>query len=99
MLDKKNKSDRIKGTRFYPTFLYVMRGRDGLVIRSRPRDKGVAGSKYDSTEEPPCMGPAARHIVRSSQTPYRWSGAEAWSGGTSSGVALVIRPRLKIALE
>ncbi|GBM32686.1 hypothetical protein AVEN_223469-1 [Araneus ventricosus] len=35
-------------------------GRGGLVVRSRPRDRGVAGSKPDSTEDPPCMGPVAR---------------------------------------
>ncbi|GBN06074.1 hypothetical protein AVEN_185289-1 [Araneus ventricosus] len=32
-------------------------GRGGLVVRSQPR---VAGSKPDSTENPPCMGPVAR---------------------------------------
>ncbi|GBN76262.1 hypothetical protein AVEN_134484-1 [Araneus ventricosus] len=32
-------------------------GRGGLVVRSRPRDRRVAGSKPDSTEDPPCMGP------------------------------------------
>ncbi|GBN74466.1 hypothetical protein AVEN_235920-1 [Araneus ventricosus] len=36
------------------------RGRGGLVVRSRPRDRRVAGSKPDSTEDPPCMGPVAR---------------------------------------
>ncbi|GBO21894.1 hypothetical protein AVEN_61680-1 [Araneus ventricosus] len=35
-------------------------GRGGLVVRSRPRDRRVAGSKPDSTEDPPCMGPVAR---------------------------------------
>ncbi|GBO30026.1 hypothetical protein AVEN_146707-1 [Araneus ventricosus] len=35
-------------------------GRSGLVVRSRPRDRRVAGSKPDSTEDPPCMGPVAR---------------------------------------
>ncbi|GBO06269.1 hypothetical protein AVEN_132345-1 [Araneus ventricosus] len=32
-------------------------GRGGLVVRSRPRDRRVAGSNPDSTEDPPCMGP------------------------------------------
>ncbi|GBL83122.1 hypothetical protein AVEN_165340-1 [Araneus ventricosus] len=43
--------------------LKIMRfigGRGGLVVRSRPRDRRVAGSKPDSTEDPPCMGPVAR---------------------------------------
>ncbi|GBM86926.1 hypothetical protein AVEN_132317-1, partial [Araneus ventricosus] len=35
-------------------------GRGGLVVRSRPRDRRVAGLKPDSTEDPPCMRPAAR---------------------------------------
>ncbi|GBO46466.1 hypothetical protein AVEN_19924-1, partial [Araneus ventricosus] len=33
-------------------------GRGGLVVRSR--DLRVPGSKPDSTEDPPCMGPVAR---------------------------------------
>ncbi|GBN04374.1 hypothetical protein AVEN_134724-1, partial [Araneus ventricosus] len=35
-------------------------GRGGLVARFRPRDRRFAGSKPDSTEDPPCMGPVAR---------------------------------------
>ncbi|GBN03861.1 hypothetical protein AVEN_78238-1, partial [Araneus ventricosus] len=35
-------------------------GRGGLVARFRPRDGRFAGSKPDSTEDPPCMGPVAR---------------------------------------
>ncbi|GBN00579.1 hypothetical protein AVEN_215637-1 [Araneus ventricosus] len=31
------------------------RGRGGLVVRSRPRDRRVAGSKPDSTEDPPFL--------------------------------------------
>ncbi|GBM94870.1 hypothetical protein AVEN_210631-1 [Araneus ventricosus] len=34
-------------------------GCGGLVAGSRPRDRMAAGSKPDSTEDPPCMGPAA----------------------------------------
>ncbi|GBO14557.1 hypothetical protein AVEN_211489-1, partial [Araneus ventricosus] len=30
-----------------------MGGRGGLVVRFRPRDRRVAGSKPDSTEDPP----------------------------------------------
>ncbi|GBL80386.1 hypothetical protein AVEN_92290-1, partial [Araneus ventricosus] len=29
------------------------KGRGGLVVGSRPRDRRVAGSKPDSTEDPP----------------------------------------------
>ncbi|GBN69777.1 hypothetical protein AVEN_147249-1 [Araneus ventricosus] len=65
-------------------------GRGGLVLRSRPRDRRAAGSKPDSTEDSPCMGPAARQITRSGQTPSRWCGAEVWRGGASSGVVLAI---------
>ncbi|GBO06614.1 hypothetical protein AVEN_176519-1 [Araneus ventricosus] len=46
-------------------------GHGGLVIRSRPRDRRVAGPKPDSTEDPPCMGPVARSIIPSGQTPSR----------------------------
>ncbi|GBM96905.1 hypothetical protein AVEN_99098-1 [Araneus ventricosus] len=38
----------------------LQKGRGGLVVGSRPRDQRVAGSKPDSTEDPPCMGPVAR---------------------------------------
>ncbi|GBO35475.1 hypothetical protein AVEN_60485-1, partial [Araneus ventricosus] len=55
-------------------------GRCGLVIRSRPRDRRVAGSKPDSTEDPPCMGTIARQIIRSGQTSSRWCSAEVWRG-------------------
>ncbi|GBM79988.1 hypothetical protein AVEN_47456-1 [Araneus ventricosus] len=33
-------------------------GRGGLVVRSRLWGRKVPGSKPDSTEDPPCMGPA-----------------------------------------
>ncbi|GBM37459.1 hypothetical protein AVEN_263137-1 [Araneus ventricosus] len=61
-----------------------------LVVRSRLWSQRVPGSKPDSTEDPPCMGPAARQIIRSGQTPSRWCGVEAWRGGACSGVILVI---------
>ncbi|GBM02425.1 hypothetical protein AVEN_76477-1 [Araneus ventricosus] len=35
-------------------------GRGGLVVRSRLWGRRVPGSKPDSTEDPPCMGPVAR---------------------------------------
>ncbi|GBO25891.1 hypothetical protein AVEN_147040-1 [Araneus ventricosus] len=35
-------------------------GRGGLVARSRPWGRSAPGPKPDSTEDPPCMGPAAR---------------------------------------
>ncbi|GBN12615.1 hypothetical protein AVEN_12503-1 [Araneus ventricosus] len=56
-------------------------GRGGLAVRSRPRDRWIAGPKPDSTEDPPCMGPVARQIIRSGQTPSHWCGAEAWREG------------------
>ncbi|GBN26190.1 hypothetical protein AVEN_36434-1, partial [Araneus ventricosus] len=62
----------------------------GLVVRSRPGGQRVAGSRPDSTEDPPYMGPAARQIVRSGQTSSRWCGAAVWRGGASSGAVLVI---------
>ncbi|GBM15646.1 hypothetical protein AVEN_95268-1 [Araneus ventricosus] len=37
-----------------------MAGHGGLVARSRLWGLKVPGSKSDSTEDPPCMGPAAR---------------------------------------
>ncbi|GBL67062.1 hypothetical protein AVEN_246745-1 [Araneus ventricosus] len=35
-------------------------GRGGLVVRSRLWDRRVPGSRPDSTEDPPCMGPVGR---------------------------------------
>ncbi|GBN18088.1 hypothetical protein AVEN_182766-1 [Araneus ventricosus] len=58
-----------------------MQGRGGLVARSWLWGRRVPGSKPDSTEDPPCTGPAARYIIRSGQTPSRWCGVEAWRGG------------------
>ncbi|GBO11513.1 hypothetical protein AVEN_178964-1 [Araneus ventricosus] len=58
------------------------------------RGRRVPDSKYDSTEDPPCMRPVARQIISSGQTSSRWCGAEAWRGGASSGV---IRTWFKIA--
>ncbi|GBM17719.1 hypothetical protein AVEN_56036-1 [Araneus ventricosus] len=65
-------------------------GHGGLVVRSRPRDLRVAGWEPDSTEDPPCMGPVTCQSIPSGQTSSRWSGAEAWRGGASPGVVLVI---------
>ncbi|GBN43019.1 hypothetical protein AVEN_21262-1 [Araneus ventricosus] len=70
-------------------FRDYIRCRGGLVVRSQPRDQRVAGSKPDSPEAPPYMGPAARQIIRNGQTLSRWCGAEAWRGGASPGVVLV----------
>ncbi|GBN30130.1 hypothetical protein AVEN_185316-1 [Araneus ventricosus] len=49
-------------------------GRDGLVVASRLWCWRAPGSKPDSTEDPPCMGPVVRQILR-------WRGVEAWRGG------------------
>ncbi|GBN37501.1 hypothetical protein AVEN_11053-1 [Araneus ventricosus] len=37
-----------------------LEGRGGLVVSSPLWDRRVPGSKPDSTEDPPCLGPAAR---------------------------------------
>ncbi|GBM28137.1 hypothetical protein AVEN_224194-1 [Araneus ventricosus] len=66
-----------------------MRGRGGLVVRSRPWGRRAPGSRPDSTEDPPCMGPAARYIIRSGQTSSRWCGVEVRRGGCQ----LRCRPR------
>ncbi|GBN26209.1 hypothetical protein AVEN_76594-1, partial [Araneus ventricosus] len=69
--------------------------RGGLVVRSRPRGQRVPSAKPDSTEEPPCnwvwctLNPSVPTILP-------LCGAEGWRGGASSGVVLVIRPRLKM---
>ncbi|GBO19437.1 hypothetical protein AVEN_179272-1 [Araneus ventricosus] len=68
----------------------IRRGRGGLVVRSRPWGRRVAGSKPDSIEDPSCIGPVACQIIRRGQTTSRWCGAEAWRGGDSSGVILLI---------
>ncbi|GBL81668.1 hypothetical protein AVEN_93453-1 [Araneus ventricosus] len=68
--------------------LGYIKGRGGLVVRPRRRDRRVAGPKPDSTEEdPPCMGPAERQIIRSSHKPPRRRGAAASRGGASLGAA------------
>ncbi|GBN34301.1 hypothetical protein AVEN_163358-1 [Araneus ventricosus] len=45
----------------------------------------VPGSKPDSTEDPSCIGPVARQIIRRGERSSRWSGVEVWRGGASSG--------------
>ncbi|GBM18282.1 hypothetical protein AVEN_224163-1 [Araneus ventricosus] len=67
---------------------YALEGRGGLVEKSRLWGRRAPCSKPDSTEDPPCMRPAARQIIRSGQTPSRWRGAEAWRGGASSSVVI-----------
>ncbi|GBN64508.1 hypothetical protein AVEN_114426-1 [Araneus ventricosus] len=64
-------------------------GRGGLVVRFRLWGRRVPGPRPDSTEDPPCMGPAARQIIRSGQTSSRWCGVEVWRGGCQ----LRCRPR------
>ncbi|GBN40809.1 hypothetical protein AVEN_16221-1, partial [Araneus ventricosus] len=64
--------------------------RGSLVVRSRLRGRRAPGSKPDSTEDPPCMGPAVRQIIRSGQTPSRWCGVEPWRGGANPGAVFVI---------
>ncbi|GBL71780.1 hypothetical protein AVEN_82734-1 [Araneus ventricosus] len=71
---------------FYFKFEKDNEGCGGLVIGSRPRDRRVAGTKPDSTADPPCMGPLhAKAYVASKRPPV---GVK--RGGASSGVVLVI---------
>ncbi|GBN22261.1 hypothetical protein AVEN_179979-1, partial [Araneus ventricosus] len=53
-------------------------GRGGLVVSSRLRCRKAPSSKPDSAEDPPCMGPIARQIIRSGQMPSSWCSVEAW---------------------
>ncbi|GBM32041.1 hypothetical protein AVEN_127380-1 [Araneus ventricosus] len=48
-----------RSTRFYPE-CSGYGGRGGLVVRSRLWGRRAPGSKPDSTDDPPCMGPVAR---------------------------------------
>ncbi|GBN66143.1 hypothetical protein AVEN_116988-1 [Araneus ventricosus] len=50
-------------------FVELDTGRCGQVVRSRIWGRRVPGSKPDSTEDPPHMGPAACQTARSGQTP------------------------------
>ncbi|GBO08376.1 hypothetical protein AVEN_192485-1 [Araneus ventricosus] len=49
-------------------------------VSSRLWGRRVRGSKPDSTEDPPCMGPIARQIISTGQTSSRWHGVEVWRG-------------------
>ncbi|GBL88240.1 hypothetical protein AVEN_117820-1 [Araneus ventricosus] len=71
--------------------------RGGLVVEFRPWDVGAPGSKPNSTEDPPCMGPATRYTLCSGQTPSRWCGvvwklgAQVWPSSSDHfhGVPLI----------
>ncbi|GBL75344.1 hypothetical protein AVEN_210154-1 [Araneus ventricosus] len=54
------------------------RGHDGLVVISRLLGRWVPGSKLDSTEDPSCIGPPARYIIRSrpNAIPLGWRGSQ-----------------------
>ncbi|GBM07459.1 hypothetical protein AVEN_5263-1 [Araneus ventricosus] len=52
------------------------KGRVGLVVRSRLWIRRAPGSKPDSTEDPTCVGPVARYVIRSGQTSSRWCGVK-----------------------
>ncbi|GBL73201.1 hypothetical protein AVEN_159266-1 [Araneus ventricosus] len=48
-------------TKYLHVILHIfIEGRGGLVVRSRLWGRRVPGSKPDSTDDPPCMGPVAR---------------------------------------
>ncbi|GBN86916.1 hypothetical protein AVEN_239514-1 [Araneus ventricosus] len=53
-------------------------GRGGLLVRSQPHFRRAPCSKPDPIEDPPCMGPPARQIIRSGQMLPRRCGAEDW---------------------
>ncbi|GBM92588.1 hypothetical protein AVEN_176144-1 [Araneus ventricosus] len=55
-----------------------------LVVTFGHQIKRVPDSKPDSTEDPSCMEPAAREIIRSGQMSSRWCDAEVWRGVASS---------------
>ncbi|GBN18991.1 hypothetical protein AVEN_43945-1 [Araneus ventricosus] len=42
----------------------VPSGCGGRVVRCQPRSRKVRGLKPDSTEDPSCIGPVARQIIR-----------------------------------
>ncbi|GBO46702.1 hypothetical protein AVEN_95959-1 [Araneus ventricosus] len=62
---------------------------------SRLWGRRVPDTKPDSTEDPLCIGPVARQIIRSGQTSSRWCGVEACSGGYQ----LRCRPRHLTAVQ
>ncbi|GBM31662.1 hypothetical protein AVEN_101281-1 [Araneus ventricosus] len=49
----------------------ILSGCGGLVVRLRLWGQRAPGSKPDSIEDPPCMGPVASQIIRSGQTSSR----------------------------
>ncbi|GBN69761.1 hypothetical protein AVEN_206969-1 [Araneus ventricosus] len=57
-------------------FIFLIRGRGGLVVRSRLWGRRAPGPKPDSTEDPTGMEPVARYIIRSGQTSSRWCGVK-----------------------
>ncbi|GBM56528.1 hypothetical protein AVEN_140597-1 [Araneus ventricosus] len=69
-------------------FFIIKDGRGGLAIRSRSRGRRVPGSKPDSPEDTPCMGPAARYMKRPPAGVVRKLGER--------GASPVISPQFKI---
>ncbi|GBN81855.1 hypothetical protein AVEN_32179-1 [Araneus ventricosus] len=77
--------------------LFLLRDRGGLVVKYHLWGRRAPGSKPDSTEEPPCMW--ARCTPNHTQWAKRPHADVEWKlreVGTSSGVVLVIWPRLQI---
>ncbi|GBM10156.1 hypothetical protein AVEN_258759-1 [Araneus ventricosus] len=64
---------------------YNNEGHGGLVVRCRPRDWKVPGSKPDSIENPPCMLGRRMPNHTWGQTSAFGLGAEACKGGAISG--------------
>ncbi|GBM52380.1 hypothetical protein AVEN_160102-1 [Araneus ventricosus] len=76
--------------RLPPSSIPELKGRGGLVVRSRLRGRRVLGWIPNSTEVSLCTEPAARKSKRCGQMSYRWRGAEFWRGVASPSVILVI---------
>ncbi|GBM66922.1 hypothetical protein AVEN_199898-1 [Araneus ventricosus] len=74
-----------KEENFNNWFKDCVQDRGGLVVGSRLWGRRAPGSKPDSTENPPCMGPASRQIIRSSQMSSRWCSMEDWRRGCQLG--------------
>ncbi|GBM25642.1 hypothetical protein AVEN_82758-1 [Araneus ventricosus] len=80
-LRRRRRPRHLTAVQIYEVLPKIARGCGSLEARSRIRHQRVAGSKPDSTEDPPCMVPAARQIIRSGQTFSRLCGADVWRGG------------------
>ncbi|GBL91202.1 hypothetical protein AVEN_176914-1 [Araneus ventricosus] len=67
-----------------------LKGRGGIVARSRLRDRRLAESKPESFEAFPRVWNLLHIIIPSGQTSSRWFSAQCWIGDASSGAVFVI---------